>query len=456
MKDRSIDVNQLVHRIKKMKFGRKKKRGDNDQRISSMPSNSQLEVEDFLIYEGDEFIDCAYKIILGRDPDTEGLKHFKPKLKSGSLNRVEILNELRFSPEGQMRGINIKGLVPTREQQEIENIYNDSSFDSQKEFFNRKDFFKYDDEEFILRAYQGILKRVPDKQGIQIHLSSLRNNEKSKEEILQELRYSEEGQARQVRIVDLLPKIQKLEPSSHKKISSLKKKDEEYHIEDLMALPEKSFITKIFFLTRGYYPGEEELDPYLHFLTEKKKTKLAILKELQQTASGALPQLKIRGLGLYRVRHWIKKIPVLGILGNYLLRIGTFPGIISRLQQKVTSSLNVNESEWEAIFRENQQIQAKMNEILDWHRGVNERIASLSRLLVLDALVKDQQGQISLIKKLLSSKADAAELDLTFQKLEEQQEELAKQVNALTNEAGRNTTRDRDIPVPANIPIGKR
>lgn len=424
-KNKTINVDQLVNRIREQKKKNWNTKIVSKQNPSETIYNSQLHVEDFLKYDGMEFFDCAYKIILGRDADRKGIKHYSIKLKSGSLTKKEILNQLRFSPEGQMRGINIKGLVPTDQQKEDENWLNDSCFDTQKGFFYLKDFLQYDDEKFIMRAYQGILKRIPDQEGFKTYLNSLRSKEKSKEEILQELRYSPEGQARKVKIIGLLKKIKKLESSQPERTSFIMTKEDEYHIEDLLALPDKPFITKVFFLTQGYYPEEKELNRYLKSLKENKKTKIMILKELKRTSKGFLPKIKIRGLGNYRLRNLLKKIPIIGNLGIYVLIIGTLPRLIRRLQNRVMNSLYLHESKWDNIHQEILQIQAKLNEFVDWQNGVNERLISLENLFEFKPLIKEIKNQLLLIKRMITTKADGDELEVALHRLKDLKKELS-------------------------------
>ena len=67
-------------------------------------------VEDFLKYEDEAFIKNAYKGILGRDADEQGLNFYLSKLKSGRLNKLQVLASLRYSKEGKNRRDRIPGL----------------------------------------------------------------------------------------------------------------------------------------------------------------------------------------------------------------------------------------------------------------------------------------------------------------------------------------------------------
>ena len=74
----------------------------------------QYVLSDLLPYEDEEFVENAYRAILRRAPDEEGLAHYSEALRHGATTKVEVLAALRWSPEGKARGVHIDGLlVPT-------------------------------------------------------------------------------------------------------------------------------------------------------------------------------------------------------------------------------------------------------------------------------------------------------------------------------------------------------
>ena len=56
------------------------------------------------------FVEAAYRVLLGREPDEPALAHSIHQLRSGALDKVDILGDLRHSPEGQARAVDIAGL----------------------------------------------------------------------------------------------------------------------------------------------------------------------------------------------------------------------------------------------------------------------------------------------------------------------------------------------------------
>jgi SAM-dependent methyltransferase len=67
-------------------------------------------VTDFLKYHDRDFVWNAYRALLKREPDTEGLSTFLEKLRSGRFNKIDVLAGLRFSPEGRRNQVTIDGL----------------------------------------------------------------------------------------------------------------------------------------------------------------------------------------------------------------------------------------------------------------------------------------------------------------------------------------------------------
>jgi len=68
-----------------------------------------LHINDFLKFEGTEFIEFIYATILRRLPDLHGLRHKLHLLQTGKQTQLEILVRIRLSPEGRKNNVSIKG-----------------------------------------------------------------------------------------------------------------------------------------------------------------------------------------------------------------------------------------------------------------------------------------------------------------------------------------------------------
>jgi O-antigen chain-terminating methyltransferase len=67
-------------------------------------------LSDFLALQDDAFLNCAYMAILGRVPDFNGRDHFLSCLRNGNLSKTDILGRLRYSQEGRIRKVPVRGL----------------------------------------------------------------------------------------------------------------------------------------------------------------------------------------------------------------------------------------------------------------------------------------------------------------------------------------------------------
>lgn len=78
---------------------------------ADLEERSRYSIADFTAFEGPQFIRCAYRGILGREPDLTGREHFETAIGSGRLSKVEVLGRIRYSPEGRARGVRVSGLL---------------------------------------------------------------------------------------------------------------------------------------------------------------------------------------------------------------------------------------------------------------------------------------------------------------------------------------------------------
>lgn len=68
-------------------------------------------INDLLRYHDRAFLRAAYRAVLKRSPDeTESVRELK-RLRSGDINKIDLLADLRFSPEGRSKGVHLDGLL---------------------------------------------------------------------------------------------------------------------------------------------------------------------------------------------------------------------------------------------------------------------------------------------------------------------------------------------------------
>jgi hypothetical protein len=68
-----------------------------------------VDVEELLAFDDVAFVDCAYKTLLGRAPDADGLDHYVQLIRSGA-SKARIVAALCLSAEGRARTSSLLGL----------------------------------------------------------------------------------------------------------------------------------------------------------------------------------------------------------------------------------------------------------------------------------------------------------------------------------------------------------
>ncbi|MBD7955308.1 methyltransferase domain-containing protein [Stenotrophomonas sp. Sa5BUN4] len=70
----------------------------------------QYTLQELLQYEDVDFVDNAYRAMLGRPVDQDALAMYTQRLRDGSITKLEVLGALRWSLEGEQRGTRIHRL----------------------------------------------------------------------------------------------------------------------------------------------------------------------------------------------------------------------------------------------------------------------------------------------------------------------------------------------------------
>jgi len=83
----------------------------NAKKTGQTERETEYSIGDFLKLHDEEFVQFAYRSILRRAPEEQGLNYYLSSLRSGSLNKIEILGRLRYSPEGRKCKVKINGLL---------------------------------------------------------------------------------------------------------------------------------------------------------------------------------------------------------------------------------------------------------------------------------------------------------------------------------------------------------
>lgn len=72
--------------------------------------DDQYQLHDLVKYHDRNFVQNAYRAILKRGPDATGYTAFIESLRSGRLNKIDVLARLRYSTEGRAKKVQVRGL----------------------------------------------------------------------------------------------------------------------------------------------------------------------------------------------------------------------------------------------------------------------------------------------------------------------------------------------------------
>lgn len=79
--------------------------------LPPVPVKPEYTSGELLVHSDRAFVESAYLAVLRRPVDPEGLATYLQKLRSGKMSKVEVLAELRWSPEGRAQGVHVDGLL---------------------------------------------------------------------------------------------------------------------------------------------------------------------------------------------------------------------------------------------------------------------------------------------------------------------------------------------------------
>lgn len=76
-----------------------------------IPVKREYVLSELLSFSDRDFLEVAYRALLRRAPDEEGLEHYLSLLRNGRASKVEVLATLRWSAEGEKEGVHVDGLL---------------------------------------------------------------------------------------------------------------------------------------------------------------------------------------------------------------------------------------------------------------------------------------------------------------------------------------------------------
>jgi glycosyltransferase involved in cell wall biosynthesis len=208
------------------------------------PNASSASLEDLLDYHDEAFVNAAYRTLLQRSPDTEGMAYYASRLRRGA-SRLQVLEQICRSSEAQQLAVKLPGLEDAlrrnrwlklpiigtilRNQsadQKLHSIENqlfrlngtngrrfdqiENAIASRQQTFEQKvqtaasleDLLDYHDEAFVYVAYRTLLRRSPDAEGMAYYARRLRRGF-GRLEVLEQICRSKEAQQLAVKLPGL-------------------------------------------------------------------------------------------------------------------------------------------------------------------------------------------------------------------------------------------------------------
>src|SRR6185436_11586972 len=74
-------------------------------------SDHRYHIHDLLRFHDRAFVQAAYRAVLKRSPDETEMSRDLKRLRSGNVNKIDLLATLRFTPEGRAKRVQLDGLV---------------------------------------------------------------------------------------------------------------------------------------------------------------------------------------------------------------------------------------------------------------------------------------------------------------------------------------------------------
>jgi hypothetical protein len=135
------------------------------------------------------FIRRAYWVLLGREPDSDGLANYLGRLRSG-VSKLRVLQELTESPEAVAKAALLTDAASTAAPEPRSTFQPVATREAQ----TWDQLLAGHGAAFLNRAYQTLLGREPDPEGLRFYLGQLKRGI-SKIQILAELRRSREARS---------------------------------------------------------------------------------------------------------------------------------------------------------------------------------------------------------------------------------------------------------------------
>ncbi len=456
-----LDVEQLIQRVREEAARRQQDAAS----PSTAPTPRQwlYSLGDLLRHDDVEFVTQIYQCVLQREPDPDGLRDHLSRLRNGECSKIDLLRNLRFSPEGERVGVEVQGLLPPAESLTAPTLDPPAELPIQDRY-TFGELLQYRDAAFVRNAYRALLHREPDEVGLAHHLEKLRSGVWTRLDIIQGLRSGPEGQAAAVELIGwkdaLLSSPPSLPPGNRNALT----------LAEWLELPDEAFVAQAYRTLLRREPDEAGQRHHLERLRAGQSTRIDVLGQLRYSREGRQAGVAVPGLGWPFVLQTAYRLPIIGdvlALAALILRPRSWITRLRRLEARddqfrvqearvadlsaLLEQIQVERAAQWARFQQLADLQVGMMELDQVKRGVRDLADRLAAELTqvkwladakangVECLEQSKASAIMLaqMRQALASKAEAVELAQAWQALEGKAEavELAQAWQALEGKA---------------------
>lgn len=278
--------------------------------------NAALNLHDLLAQESTRFLGTAYQLVLGRPVDPEGFKHYDERIRAG-LPRLQVLAELRTSPEGMQRDASIPGLAVALAGLRPVQVAKKLSF---------AELMRMEDEGFVEQAHFAVLGCVPDANTRDFQLARLRAGH-HKLELLSDL-MDDRPTSRMPTMPGLVEALLSLKQPLFPLAADAR---------ELLALEDAAFVECAYRTLLRRNADPRGLDHYLRRL-RCGGAKLGVIASLQSSGEARAARVKLPGLRWLVLAYLLTRVPVFGVLVR-ALDLGESEGAMQRALRMLNNQL---------------------------------------------------------------------------------------------------------------------
>ena len=229
-----------------------------------------------------------------------------------------------------------------------------------QQLFDVDDFYKFEEEEFICKAYLGILSRKADKESLQSKLNELTDGFKTKEELLLGIILSKEAVSKKINIL----RLTNLDKRALKKVNFIFKpwlyskeflsgSNPNFKISDFIKYNDEEFINNAYIKILNRKPDPTGKKINLELLRNGKVTKIGIICNLRFSQEGKTNKANIQGLTKHYIYKVISNIFIIGHLIRTVNALIKLPSILNHI--------NKLESDCNRLTEENKTFSTRIN-----------------------------------------------------------------------------------------------